>query len=108
MLARRVQPASLEQLFAVIRSDIAGRPPLSTAPSQGLVWLEEVAQEESLHIDPPKPIVLGRHLIARGMKPGTHFKEILDELFERQLDGAFSNLEEAESHIDEICDGRVT
>lgn len=103
-LARRVQPASLEQLFTVIRSDIAGRPPLSEEPSQGLLLLEEVALEESLHVEPPKPIVLGRHLIDRGLEPGTHFKKILDELFERQIDGAFATLEEAEPHIAEICD----
>ena len=107
-LARRVQPASLAQLFAVIRSDIAGRPPLSPEPSQGLLWLEEVAEEEALHVDAPKPIVLGRHLIDRGLKPGAYFKRILDELFERQLDGVFSTLEEAEPHISELCDRHVT
>ena len=107
-LARRVQPASLEQLFTVIRADIAGRPPLPTDPSQGLLWLEEVAQEEALHVDPPKPIVMGRHLIDRGLKPGAHFKAILNELFERQLDGVFATLEEAEPHIRELCDGPVT
>ena len=95
-------------LFAVIRSDIAGRPPLSPEPSQGLLWLEEVAEEEALHVDAPKPIVLGRHLIDRGLKPGAYFKRILDELFERQLDGVFSTLEEAEPHISELCDRHVT
>ena len=107
-LARRVQPASLEQLFTVIRSDIAGRPPLPPDPSDGLLWLEEVAKEESLHVDPPKPIVLGRHLIERGLEPGEHFKPILEALFERQLDGAFSTLEEAEPFLTEICDGHVS
>lgn len=107
-LARRVQPASLEQLFGVIRSDIAGRPPLPSDPSQGLLWLEEVAHEESLHLDPPTPIVLGRHLIDRGLKPGAYFKGILDELFERQLDGRFSTFEEAEPHIIEVCNTHVT
>jgi tRNA nucleotidyltransferase (CCA-adding enzyme) len=107
-LARRVQPASLEQLFTVIRSDIAGRPPLPPSPSEGLMWLEEVAHEESLHVDPPTPIVLGRHLINRGLDPGEHFKGILDELFERQLDGRFRTLEEAEPHISEVCNGQVS
>ena len=59
-LARRVLPGSLEQLFTVIRADIAGRPPLPADPSQGLLWLEEVAQEEALLQDAPSPIVLGR------------------------------------------------
>jgi tRNA nucleotidyltransferase (CCA-adding enzyme) len=37
----------------------------------------------------PKPIVLGRHLVALGVKPGPHFKPALDAAFESQLDGAF-------------------
>lgn len=106
-LARRVMPASLEQLFAVIRSDLAGRPPLPAKPGDGLLWLEEAAKEEALLSAAPKPLVLGRHLINRGLRPGPHFKTILNELFERQLDGAFSNLEEAEPFISELCDPPV-
>jgi hypothetical protein len=38
-----------------------------------------------------------------GCEPGPYFKTILNELFELQLDGKFSSLEEAESYIREIC-----
>jgi tRNA nucleotidyltransferase (CCA-adding enzyme) len=107
-LARRVQPATLDQLFTVIRSDLAGRPPLPPDPSPGLSWLEEVAQEEALHAAAPKPLVLGRHLIDRGLQPGVHFTQILEALFELQLDGAFTSLEEAQSYIDKLIDGHVT
>lgn len=102
-LARKVQPASLDQLFVLIRADLAGRPPIPATPSEGLLWLEEVAQEEALHASAPKPVVLGRHLIDRGLRPGKHFKAILDELFELQLDGAFSSLKEAEPFIELAC-----
>ena len=41
----------------------------------------------------PRPIVRGRDLIARGMKPSPAFGEILDRCYEAQLDGKFSDLE---------------
>jgi tRNA nucleotidyltransferase (CCA-adding enzyme) len=44
--------------------------------------------------DQIKPIVMGRHLILLGMKPGPHFKEILNKAFEAQLDGVFDNLDD--------------
>ena len=102
-LARRVAPASLKQLFAVMRADQGGRPPLPVGPTQSVIWLEEVAGEGSLLEKAPKPLVLGRHLMERGMVPGPHFKPILDELFELQLDGAFASLEDAVPFIDRLC-----
>ena len=37
--------------------------------------------------DPIKPILMGRHLIKAGIKPGPHFKKALDAAFEAQIDG---------------------
>lgn len=102
-LARRVAPASLSQLFTIMRADQAGRAPLSAGPNQSVLWLEEVAREDSLLEGGPTPVVLGRHLIERGMTPGAHFKSLLDELFELQLDGEFATLEEAAPYIEKIC-----
>ena len=101
-LARKLRPGSLAELFAVIRADQAGRPPRHPGPSQGLLELEAVAVEESLASQAPRPIVLGRHLLAKGLEPGPQFKTILDALFERQLDGEFSSLKEAQPFIDEL------
>jgi tRNA nucleotidyltransferase (CCA-adding enzyme) len=39
----------------------------------------------------PRPILLGRHLITLGLKPGPAMKGILDAAFEAQLDGAFGD-----------------
>ena len=57
---------------------------------------------------PRHPLCWGGNLIDRGMEPGAYFKSILDELFERQIDGAFTTLEEAEPFIESICDRHVT
>ncbi len=42
--------------------------------------------------DQPKPLVMGRHLIELGMKPGKKFGVILDTCFEAQLDGRFDSV----------------
>ena len=94
-LAARVHPSSLAELFAVMRADKSGRPPRPPGPFGGWRQLEAIAKNESLARQAPRPIVLGRHLLEKGLKPGPQFKTILDALFERQLDGEFSSLKEA-------------
>ena len=56
-----------------------------TAPTRG------VARRLALEHAAPKPLVLGRHLIALGLPPGPQFKPALDAAFESQLDGAFAD-----------------
>ena len=89
-LARKLEPASLDDLLTVMTADHLGRPPLvSEEALRRIEELRAVAQRLALEHEAPKPIVLGRHLIALGMKPGPHFKPALDAAFESQLDGAF-------------------
>ena len=38
---------------------------------------------------------MGRHLLAMGMKPGPDVGRVLDAVYERQLDGEISSLDEA-------------
>lgn len=42
-----------------------------------------------------KPLLLGRHLLALGEKPGSHFTYILHEAFQAQMDGEFLDEDEA-------------
>jgi tRNA nucleotidyltransferase (CCA-adding enzyme) len=41
---------------------------------------------------PPGPILLGRHLIELGMRPGPAMGEILKTVYEQQLDGKVRDL----------------
>lgn len=52
---------------------------------------EEFANEPII----PPPLVRGADLIAMGLKPGPKFKEILDEIETRQLEGALGTRDEA-------------
>ena len=91
-LARRLAPATLAQWLLVLRADHLGRPPLVPEETRQRIdaW-SAAARELALRDSAPKPILLGRHLIIAGMKPGPGFKAILDEAFEVQLDGGFSD-----------------
>ena len=44
---------------------------------------------------PPEPLLLGRHLLALGLKPGPRVGEILKAVYEQQLDNQVTTLEEA-------------
>jgi tRNA nucleotidyltransferase (CCA-adding enzyme) len=91
-LARRLEPATLDELAAVMRADSNGRPPL-TSPETHARINELVARAHTLELEgsAPQPLVLGRHLVALGHRPGPKFKPVLDAAFEAQLDGAFAD-----------------
>jgi tRNA nucleotidyltransferase (CCA-adding enzyme) len=91
-LSRKIEPATLDDLIAVMRADHLGRPPLVSAETEKrLGHLRVAAQKLALEHASPRPIILGRHLIALGRQPGPEFKPALDAAFESQLDGAFSD-----------------
>jgi len=95
-LANRLTPANLAQLHSVMTADHLGRPPLvSEEQTFRLSLFREKIEELAIADAAPKPILLGRHLIDRGMKPSKEFKAVLNNAFEAQLDGAFEDIEGA-------------
>jgi hypothetical protein len=51
----------------------------------------------ALGLDKPKaldPIIMGRHLIPLGVQPGKEMGQILNKIYEAQLDGRFATVEE--------------
>ncbi|MEY2879030.1 MAG: hypothetical protein RLZZ15_1410, partial [Verrucomicrobiota bacterium] len=91
-LARRLAPAAIDDLALVMRADSNGRPPLpSTATHARIDELLAAAHALALTDAAPKPLVLGRHLLALGRTPDPQFRVILDAAFEAQLDGAFAD-----------------
>jgi tRNA nucleotidyltransferase (CCA-adding enzyme) len=95
-LARKLYPATIDDLCAVMSADSLGRPPLTGAENLPLIaTLRHRAHELNLRQNPPRPILLGRHLIHLGYTPGPQFSAILHAAFEAQLDGAFTDVEGA-------------
>ena len=81
---------SIDRLIRVCAADEAGRPPLP-ASSECLDWLAKESARLQIRDSIPRPVVLGRDLIALGLKPGAEFGVILKKCFEAQLDGAFAD-----------------
>ena len=91
-LARRLAPATIDELAAVMRADSNGRPPLTSPETHARIdELAARARILALERAAPRPLVLGRHLIRLGHKPGPRFKAVLAAAFEAQLDGAFDD-----------------
>lgn len=89
-LARRVAPATIDDLCTVMIADSRGRPPLHSPDT--LAYIERLrtrARQLALQHAAPSPLIQGRHLVALGARPGPTFKPILDAAFEAQLDGVF-------------------
>ncbi len=84
----------IDRLVRVALADQKGRPPI---PFEGFLagdWLLDRARVLEIRNQAPRPLVLGRHLIEMGKKPGPHFKAILGQCYEAQLDGEFTTLED--------------
>ncbi|MFP6892700.1 MAG: hypothetical protein VCA18_03045, partial [Opitutales bacterium] len=88
-------------------ADMAGRPPKSAEFPEGK-WLLDRAEELRVRDAAPQAVVLGRHLIERGMQPGATFGPIIEACFEAQLDGTFTNLDGGLAHLDLILKRRST
>ncbi|HKP69853.1 MAG TPA: hypothetical protein VJV05_11265, partial [Pyrinomonadaceae bacterium] len=55
----------------------------------------EKVRELQIEKKAPDPILMGRHLLELGLEPSPHFKQILDAVYEMQLDGKVVTLDEA-------------
>lgn len=82
----------IDRLLRVAAADDAGRPPFPSNPAP-IEWLAEQARRLEVEASAPKPIVMGRDLIALGMKPGPGMGRLLSSLYEAQLDGKFGDIE---------------
>lgn len=99
-LANALKPATIAELCLVMTADHFGRPPKPRFVHEGILELRARAEELRLRDAAPKPLLQGRHLIARGMSPGVEFGTLLNEAFEAQLEGGFTDLEGALQWLD--------
>jgi tRNA nucleotidyltransferase (CCA-adding enzyme) len=91
---RLAQKVDLELLARLAKSDCLGREP-GTFNCDAMDWFLERARSLGVEHKPPGPILLGRHLLELGIKPGPRMGEILKAVYEQQLDGSVTTLGEA-------------
>jgi tRNA nucleotidyltransferase (CCA-adding enzyme) len=90
-LARRCEP---ELLYRVSRADCLGRAP-GVFATDAQEWFIERVRALGVEQKPPAPILMGRHLLEMGLQPGPEVGRITKAVYELQLDGKVTDLEEA-------------
>ena len=87
---------SLQMLSNLVEADASGRPPRPKCMPENMLKLLELA--EDLEIDGSVKIpqlLMGRDLIELGVAPGPGMGVILNQVYQKQLDGDFETKEEA-------------
>jgi tRNA nucleotidyltransferase (CCA-adding enzyme) len=94
-LAQRLEPENIFDLCLVMTADALGRPPKPPQIPAVITALQTKAVELQVQASAPKPILLGRHLLELGIKPGPEMGVIVKEAYEAQLEGKFFDLNQA-------------
>ncbi len=90
---RLAQKVDLELLARIARADCLGR--TGDFDCTAMDWFIARARALGVEHRPPAPLLMGRHLLALGLSPGPKVGEILQVVYERQLDGEVRSVEEA-------------
>lgn len=90
----------LDLLYRVARADSLGRnaewvPREKWYDALAQEWFIARARELAVEQRPPEPLLMGRHLLEMGLKPSPLVGQLTRAVYEMQLDGRVSNLEEA-------------
>jgi tRNA nucleotidyltransferase (CCA-adding enzyme) len=92
-LARKCEP---DLLYRVAKADCLGRRP-GAFETTAMEWFRERVRALDVAVRPPEPILKGRDVLALGVPPGPEIGRVVRAVYERQLDGAVTTLEEARS-----------
>jgi tRNA nucleotidyltransferase (CCA-adding enzyme) len=89
---RLAQRVDLNLLDLLAKADLLAQ---GFATTEATDWFKEKTRALDLESGPPAPILMGRHLLEAGVKPGKQMGETLRRVYELQLDGVVTTLEEA-------------
>ncbi|MFN2511780.1 MAG: CCA tRNA nucleotidyltransferase [Pyrinomonadaceae bacterium] len=97
---RLARKCELDLLYRVAKADSLGRnapwvPREKWYDSAAQEWFIERAKELEVEQQPPAPMLMGRHLLEMGLTPGPKVGEITQALYEMQLDGRVTSLDDA-------------
>lgn len=99
---RLAQKVDLELLARIAAADCLGR--AGEFDCSAMAWFLERARALGVEHEAPKPLLLGRHLLALGLEPGPQIGAILKQVYERQLDGEITTAEEGVAAAKQILD----
>jgi tRNA nucleotidyltransferase (CCA-adding enzyme) len=104
---RLARKCELDLLYRVATADSLGRnavwvPREKWYDASAQEWFIRRARELAVESKAPEPLLLGRHLLEIGLKPGPRIGEITRAVYEMQLDGRVRTLEEAQEVAKEM------
>jgi tRNA nucleotidyltransferase (CCA-adding enzyme) len=92
--------ANISDLVLVAKADYLAKKGLKEGAFEAGEWLLQRAETLGVLYAPPKPLILGRDLVQKlGLSPSPKFKEILDKVYEAQLEGKITSQKEALGYI---------
>ncbi len=96
-IKRLATKVNIKDLVLVAKADNLGRSTEEALSGEYKAgeWLLKRAKELQVDSAPIEPLLKGRDLIELGLSPSPKFKEILDTLYQAQLDGNIANKEDA-------------
>jgi tRNA nucleotidyltransferase (CCA-adding enzyme) len=101
-LARKVEP---DLLYRVAKADCLGRRPGRFEPV-AMEWFRKRVRQLDVEVRPPDPILRGRDVLALGVAPGPEVGRIVRAVYDLQLDGAVTTLEQARAEAKKILESR--
>jgi tRNA nucleotidyltransferase (CCA-adding enzyme) len=101
---RLAQKVDMELLARVARADCLGRS--GGFDCSAMDWFIERARALGVEHQPPASLLMGRHLLALGVPAGPQVGSVLKQVYERQLDGAVTTVEEAIAEAKKILKER--
>ncbi len=101
-IRRLATKVNIRELVTIAKADFLGR---TTKESLNGIydageWLLEMSKELKVDTKPLDNLLKGRDLIALGLKPSPKFKEILDDVYELQMDGTIVEFQDAISYVE--------
>lgn len=94
---RLAQKVELELLAHFAKADCHGR--TGTFDCAAMDWFIDRARALGVEHQPPAPFLLGRHVLQLGIPPGPRVGELLRAVYEKQLDGQVTTVDEAMAEL---------
>lgn len=93
-LNRLALKSNIQRLAYLAWYDTAGRPPRKPN-NEVFKWTLKQAKRLKITKNPPKPLLLGRHLLQLGYTPGTFMGIVLKTIYKRQIENEITTSEQA-------------
>jgi len=108
-IRRLATKVTIEELVMVAKADFLGRTTAEAKRREYKAgeWLLEQSQKLQVSTKPLNNLLQGRDLIALGLEPSPHFKEILETIYNLQMDEKINTKEEALEYVRQYFFGFV-